>query len=114
MASLLRFRSAVVGTAGLLFTALFSVTAPAPLAAQEFLIHVNGDSINAEIKSFERGKLSYEIPGSSSASLEFQNVATLGSPEDWDIELTEQRALFGSMVPLRRLPGVRVQLRQGQ
>ena len=61
---------------------------PGAVSAQEFLIHVNGDSINAEIKKFERGKLSYEIPGSSSASLEFQNVAAIGSPEDWDIELT--------------------------
>jgi putative salt-induced outer membrane protein YdiY len=70
-----------------------------PVQAQEFLIHANGDSINAEIKGFSRGKLSYEIPGSSTASLEFQNVATIGSPEDWDIELTEQRALFGSILP---------------
>jgi hypothetical protein len=75
------------------------LVAAGPVQAQEFLIHVNGDSINAEIKSFERGKLSYEIPGSSSASLEFDNVATLGSPEDWDIELTEQRQLFGSILP---------------
>ena len=70
-----------------------------PVGAQEFFVHTNGDSINAEIKSFGRGKLSYERPGSSTASLEFQNVATIGSPEDWDIELTEQRALFGSILP---------------
>ncbi len=79
--------------------ALALLLPPAPAAAQEFFIHANGDSINAEIKSFGRGKLSYEIPGSSSASIEFQNVITLGSPEDWDIELTEQRKLFGSILP---------------
>ena len=55
------------------------------LQAQEFFTHVNGDSINADIKGFGRGKLSYEIPGSSSASIEFQNVVTMGSPDDWDI-----------------------------
>lgn len=84
-----------------LFTlsALALLVAAGPARAQEFLIHANGDSINAEIKSFERGKLSYEIPGSSSASLEFDKVATLGSPEDWDIELTAQRRLFGSILP---------------
>ena len=80
---------------GVPFLAVLVVASP--VKAQEFLIHANGDSINAEIKGFSRGKLSYEIPGSSSASLEFQNVATIGSPEDWDIELTEQRALFGSI-----------------
>ena len=79
--------------AGLLLVSASSLT------AQEFLIHVNGDSINAEIKGFKRGRLSYEIPGSSSASLEFDKVATMGSPEDWDIELTEQRKLFGSILP---------------
>lgn len=72
---------------------------PEAISAQEFLIHANGDSINAEIKSFARGKLSYEIPGSSTASLEFDKVATMGSPEDWDIELTGQRRVFGSILP---------------
>ena len=83
----------------LVISVVVLLAAAAPAQAQEFLIHANGDSINAEIKSFERGKLSYEIPGSSSASLEFDKVATLGSPEDWDIELTEQRQLFGSILP---------------
>jgi len=78
---------------------LVLLVAAGPVQAQEFFIHANGDSINAEIKSFERGKLSYEIPGSSSASLEFDKVATLGSPEDWDIELTGQRQFFGSILP---------------
>jgi len=76
-----------------------SVVCVGPAQAQEFFIHANGDSINAEIKSFSRGKLSYEIPGSSSASLEFDKVATMGSPEDWDIELTGQRRMFGSILP---------------
>ncbi|MEK6253700.1 MAG: hypothetical protein N2B05_03285, partial [Gemmatimonadales bacterium] len=82
-----------------MISVLVLLAAAAPAQAQEFFIHANGDSINAEIKSFERGKLSYESPGSSSASLEFDKVATLGSPEDWDIELTEQRQLFGSILP---------------
>lgn len=72
---------------------------PGALHSQEFFIHVNGDSINAEIKAFERGKLSYEIPGSSTASIEFDDVATLGSPEDWDVELSNLRRLFGSISP---------------
>jgi putative salt-induced outer membrane protein YdiY len=94
-------RSVLAVAAALLFV-------PGAASAQEFLIHVNGDSINAEIKKFERGKLTYEIPGSSSASLEFQNVATIGSPEDWDIELTGKRALFGSILPGTEAGYVRV------
>jgi len=87
---------------------LAGLIAPERASAQEFLIHVNGDSINAEIKSFKRGKLSYEIPGSSSASIEFDKVATIGSPEDWDIELTEQRGLFGSILPGAEAGTVRI------
>jgi hypothetical protein len=83
----------------LVMLVMASVVCAGSAQAQEFFIHANGDSINAEIKSFERGKLSYEIPGSSSASLEFDKVATLGSPEDWDVELTEQRQIFGSILP---------------
>jgi hypothetical protein len=83
----------------LVLPVLVLLVAADPVRAQEFFIHANGDSINAEIKSFGRGKLSYEIPGSSSASIEFDKVATIASPEDWDIELTEQRMLFGSILP---------------
>lgn len=92
----------------LVVSAMVLVATAGPATAQEFFIHANGDSINAEIKSFERGKLSYEIPGSSSATLEFQNVATIGSPEDFDIELTGQRALFGSLLPGTEAGYVRV------
>ena len=87
---------------------LAGLIAPERASAQEFLIHANGDSINAEIKGFKRGKLSYEIPGSSSASIEFDKVATIGSPEDWDIELTGQRGLFGSILPGAEAGTVRI------
>lgn len=89
-------------------TLLALLVTVAPVGAQEFFIHVNGDSINAEIKGFSRGKLSYEIPGSSSASLEFDKVATMGSPEDWDIELAGQRRVFGSIVPGAESGAVRI------
>ena len=91
-----------------LVTVLMLLVVAGPVQAQEFLIHANGDSINAEIKGFERGKLSYEIPGSSSASIEFDKVATIGSPEDWDIELTGQVGLFGSILPGAEAGTVRV------
>jgi len=92
----------------LVASVLVGLAAAGTAQAQEFLIHTNGDSINAEIKSFNRGKLSYEIPGSSSASLEFDKVATIGSPEDWDIELTGQIQLFGSILPGRESGTIRV------
>jgi len=84
------------------------VVLASPLEAQEYLIHVDGDSINADIKGFSRGKLSFEIPGGSTTSLEFDKVATIASQEDWDLELTGRRRLFGQVMPGRQPGWVRV------
>ena len=70
-----------------------------PLDAQEFIIHANGDSINGDVKGFERGKLEFEIPGGSSTFIEFDDVASIGSADVWDIELDDQTRTFGSLEP---------------
>lgn len=79
-----------------------------PVAAQEFVIHVNGDSINADIKGFRRGELRFEIPGGSTSTLEFDRIRTLGSSDDWDIELTDNRRVFGSIVSSTEAGFVRI------
>ncbi|MCL7937877.1 MAG: hypothetical protein M8844_06935, partial [marine benthic group bacterium] len=48
------------------------------LSAQEFIIHANGDSINGDVKGFQRGKLEFEIPGGSATFIEFDDIATIG------------------------------------
>ncbi len=70
-----------------------------PLAAQEFIIHANGDSINGDIKGFNRGKLKFEIPGASATEIEFDNLATLGSSDHWEIEFDDQTRTFGRLAP---------------
>lgn len=99
-------RSLARRTAGLCFG--FFALCATPLTAQEYLIHVDGDSINADIKEFRRGKLSFEIPGASTATLEFDKVGTIASPEDWDLELTGQRRMFGKVLPGDQLGWVRI------
>lgn len=71
----------------------------APLTAQEFIIHANGDSINGDVKGFERGKLEFEIPGGSSTYIEFDDISAVGSPDFWDIELDDLTRVFGSLEP---------------
>jgi putative salt-induced outer membrane protein YdiY len=100
-------RRAPSARAAALFIGFLAVLA-GPLEAQEYLIHVDGDSINAEIKEFKRGKLSFEIPGASTATLEFDKVNTISSPEQWDFELTGQRRAFGSVLPGERPGWVRI------
>ncbi len=90
-----------------ILTALVVCTAT-PAAAQEFIIHVNGDSINGDVKGFKRGKLEFEIPGSSSTFIEFDDIAAIGSPDYWDIELDDQTRTFGSLEPGEEAGTVRI------
>ncbi|MCL7965821.1 MAG: DUF481 domain-containing protein [marine benthic group bacterium] len=69
------------------------------LSAQEFIIHANGDSINGDVKGFQRGKLEFEIPGGSSTFIEFDDIATIGSSDYWDIEFDDQTRTFGRLAP---------------
>ena len=81
-----------------MLTALFVCTAT-PAAAQEFIIHVNGDSINGDVKGFKRGKLEFEIPGSNSMFIEFDEISTIGSSDYWDVELDNLTRIFGMLEP---------------
>ena len=78
---------------------LLFLESTASAAAQEFIIHVNGDSINGDVKGFKRGKLEFEIPGGSATFIEFDNIATIGSADYWDIELDNQTRTFGRLAP---------------
>jgi len=76
--------------------ALF-VTSPA--VAQDFIVHVNGDSIHGELKNLKRGKVSFEIPGGSATSIEWPKIVGVGTGGAFDIELTEKRRTFGHVAP---------------
>jgi hypothetical protein len=83
----------------LALTSAIMLCGAAPLVAQEFIIHVNGDSINGDVKGFRRGKLEFEIPGGSSTYIEFDDLSTIGSSDYWDIELDDQTRTFGTLEP---------------
>ncbi len=69
-----------------------------PLSAQEYFIHVNGDSVVCDVKGLSYGKLEFEIDGANSAMIEYDKVSTIGSVDFWDIELEGQRRLLGSVL----------------
>lgn len=78
---------------------LLATATPRALDAQEFIIHVNGDSINGDVKGFQRGKLEFEIPGGSSTYIEFDRITAIGSTDFWDIELADLTRVLGSLEP---------------
>lgn len=92
---------------------LLSLGSTAPAVAQEFIIHVNGDSINGDVKGFQRGKLEFEIPGGSSTYIEFDDIATIGSSDYWDIEFDDQTRTFGTLAPGSEPGMVRVVTAEG-
>ncbi|MDX1395706.1 MAG: DUF481 domain-containing protein [Gemmatimonadota bacterium] len=69
----------------------------APAAAQEYLIHRNGDRIQGEIKGLQRGKLRFEIPGSGTFSVDWPEVAGLESPEVFEVERDDTLRFFGTL-----------------
>lgn len=76
--------------------------------AQEFIIHANGDSINGNVKGFERGKLEFEIPGGTSTYIEFVYISAVGSSNTWDIELDDLSRMFGTIEPGAEAGNVRI------
>ena len=81
---------------------------PMGLAAQEFIVHANGDSINGSIEGFKRGKLKFKIRGGSSSTIKYEEIVTFGSPDTWDIELAGNRRVLGSFLPSTEAGHVRV------
>jgi len=93
---------------------LLSLGSISPVVAQEFIIHVNGDSINGDVKGFQRGKLEFEIPGGSATFIEFDDIATIGSADYWDIELDNQTRTFGTLAPGSEPGTVRIVTADGE
>jgi len=87
------------GLRSLLLLTVLCLASAGPASAQEFIIHADGDSINGDVKGFKHGKLEFEIPGGSSTYIEFDDIATVGSSEYWDIELDDLTRLFGTLEP---------------
>ena len=77
---------------------ILGLVAASPLSAQEYFIHVNGDSVVCDVKGLSHGKLEFEIDGASSSKIEYDKVSTIGSLDYWDIELEDQRRLLGSLL----------------
>ena len=71
------------------------LVASQPVAAQDFILHANGDSINGELKNLKRGKVSFEIPGGSASDIEWPKIVGIGTAGECDIELTNKRRTFG-------------------
>ncbi len=67
--------------------------------AQDFILHVAGDSINGDLKGLERGKLRFEIPGSGTFPIDWIQIRGVGSPGIYEVEVETGERYFGSLQP---------------
>jgi hypothetical protein len=58
----------------------------------------NGDRLTGEIKSLDRGKLSFETDATNTIQIEWDHVATLTSAQNFEVTLDDGRILFGSLL----------------
>ena len=79
--------------------AVTSATSPMLAAATPgFVIFDNGDRLSGEVKSLDRGKLSFDTAATGEIPCEWDNVAYLSSTQDIRIEVEDGRRYFGKIV----------------
>jgi hypothetical protein len=77
---------------------------PAPAAAEktDLVILVNGDRITGEVKGMSYGKLDYSTDDAGRISIEWDKVASVTSPQFFQVELGSGTRYFGQLGPADR------------
>jgi hypothetical protein len=78
-------------------------------AQDDRVVLTNGDRLTGEIKSLERGKLSFDTPAADVISIKWEQVAQLVSKQNFEITLDDGRQFFGSLVEGTESGTVRLQ-----
>ncbi|HET8698831.1 MAG TPA: hypothetical protein VFO94_15185, partial [Gammaproteobacteria bacterium] len=67
-------------------------------AATDVVTMRNGDRLTGEIKSLDRGKLSFETDATNTIQIEWDHVAALTSLQNFEVTLDDGRIFFGSLL----------------
>jgi hypothetical protein len=78
-------------------TALLCVASEASGQKTDLLILRNGDQITGEITELSRGILSYKTDDAGTLKVKWEKVVSLTSTHNFEVELTTNRRLFGSL-----------------
>jgi len=92
----LRGRSVFLGLVPLLGLAL--ATSGRAVAQTDVVTLHNGDRLTGEIKSLDRGILSFDPPWSDTIQITWEHVATLVSSQNFDVTLDSGERLFGALL----------------
>lgn len=86
----------------LVFVVLFGLMtlgiSPAMAAESDVVIFVNGDRLTGEVKSLERGKLRFKTAATDTISIEWDDVASLASDQNIQVETEGGDRYLGHLV----------------
>lgn len=86
--------------AGLSVLLLLACLVPTSYAAKtDIVVLENGDSVTGEVKSLDFGELRYSTDSMGTVSIEWEEVLSLESSQDLQVEVTTGTRYFGHLVP---------------
>lgn len=81
----------------LLFALMTLGISPAMAAKSDVVTFVNGDRLTGEVKSLERGKLRFKTAATDTISIEWDDVASLASDQNIQVETVVGDRFLGSL-----------------
>ena len=91
-------------------TALFIGLLPATskAAKTDVVVLVNGNAVTGEVKSLEFGSLRYSTDSMGTVSIDWEDIISVSSQQDLQIELTDGTRYFGKLFPAGEPHQVRI------
>lgn len=91
-------------------TILFLGLLPAPALAvkSDIVVLVNGNAVTGEVKSLEFGSLRYSTDSMGTVSIDWEDILSVSSQQDLQIELIEGTRYFGKLFPAGEPHHVRI------
>lgn len=71
----------------------------AQAAKTDVVVLINGDAVTGEVKSLEFGELRYSTDSMGTVSIEWEEVVSLESDQDLQVEVAAGTRYFGNLVP---------------
>lgn len=81
------------------FLFLFCLTPVTQAAKTDIVVLINGDAVTGEVKSLDFGELRYSTDSMGTVSIEWEEVISLESNQDLQVEVTTGKRYFGNLVP---------------
>jgi hypothetical protein len=82
---------------GLLLVGHAFLAAPLAHAETDIVVMKNGDQLTGEIKSLDRGQLSFETDATDTIEIKWEHVAKLVSTQYFEVWLDDGRQVYGSL-----------------